>query len=362
MIMHIVGNRPQFIKLASVLKEIDKRGYRQMIVHTGQHYDENMSDVFFRELKIPNPDKNLAIGSGTHAQITGKAIIEIEKVLKEYLPDCVLLYGDTDSTLAGAIATVKMNIPIVHIEAGIRTGGLENPEEVNRIVTDHLSEVLFCSDFSSVNNLKKEGVSGAVYQVGDVMYDTFLRYRNLESHILLKNYNLEKDGYVLMTWHRQENTNDQNRMRQIIQFLKKINCRIVYPMHPRTKAKLIEYQLLEELKRLPNIYVLPPIGYIEMIKLMINAHMILTDSGGVSKESFFAGVRCILMVDLELWPDLIERHWITKVDFDSENSINEALDLIKSKRNKESFELPEIYGRGDASIKIVDILEKKYRL
>lgn len=362
MIMHIVGNRPQFIKLAPVLKEIGKRGYHQIIIHTGQHYDENMSDVFFRELKIPNPDKNLAIGSGTHAQMTGKAIIEIEKVLKEYLPDCVLLYGDTDSTLAGAIATVKMNIPIVHIEAGIRTGGLENPEEANRIVTDHLSDVLFCSDFSSMNNLKKEGICDSVYQVGDVMYDTFLQYRNSESQILLKNYNLEKDGYVLMTWHRQENTDNRDKMMQIIQFLKRIDNRIVYPMHPRTKAKLIEYQLLEELKELTNIYILPPIGYIEMIKLMTNAHIILTDSGGVSKESFFAGVRCILMVDLELWPDLTERHWITKIDFDSETSINRALNLIKSKRNKDDLELPEIYGSGDASIKIVDILEKKYRL
>lgn len=366
MIMHIVGNRPQFIKLAPVSKEISKRGYHQMIVHTGQHYDENMSDIFFEELEIQKPDKNLAIGSGTHAQMTGKAMIEIENVLKEYLPDGVILYGDTDSTLAGAIATVKLNIPIIHIEAGIRTGGLKNPEEANRIITDHLSELLFCSDSNSVNNLKKEGICKNVYQVGDVMYDTFLQYRNHESKIFLKDYHLKKDNYILMTWHRQENTNSKERMLQIIQFLKRIPYEIIYPMHPRTKAKLMEYQLLKEFINLPNIRILPPVGYLEMIKLMTNAHMILTDSGGVSKESFFAGVKCILMVNLDLWPDLIEHHWITKIDLDSETSINQVLHWIESNRNQDVFHLSEalseIYGNGNASIKIVDILEKKYKL
>ncbi len=358
MIMHIVGNRPQFIKLAPVSREIQRKGYQQVIIHTGQHYDENMSDIFFEELGIQKPDKNLAIGSGTHAQMTGKAMVEIEKVLQEYAPKCVVLYGDTDSTLAGALATVKMSIPIIHIEAGVRTGDLGNPEEANRIVTDHLSEILFCSDKDSLANLEKEGLGEKAFQVGDVMYDTFLQYKDTEKDMVLKKYGLEEGNYVLMTWHRQENTESREKMLQIIEFLKKINYEIVYPIHPRTRAKLIEFQLLDELEGLSHIHLLEPVGYIEMIKLMSNAHIILTDSGGVSKESFFAGVKCILMINLNLWPDLIKNNWITRLDFNDEKSIKAVLEIIVSERKKEINKLEAFYGEGDASVKIVDILEK----
>lgn len=362
MIMHIVGNRPQFIKLAPVSKEIRKRGYRQVIIHTGQHYDANMSDVFFEELGIAKPDQNLAIGSGTHAEMTGKAMIAIEKVLMEYRPKCVILYGDTDSTLAGAIATVKMEIPIVHIEAGIRTNSLKNPEETNRIVTDHLSQILFCSDQDSVKNLKMEGITKGVYHVGDVMYDTFLQYKSLGNGTAQTRSGLEKKEYILMTWHRKENTQDKNRMLQIIRFLEKVKYQIVYPMHPRTKAKLIEYNLLGELEQIPHIHILPPIGYTEMMDLMVNAHMVLTDSGGVSKESFFAGVKCVLMVDLDLWPDLIKKHWIIKLDVDSEKSIAQVMDFMSTKTDHIPHSLEGIYGNGIASVKIADILEEQYKL
>ncbi len=362
MIMHIVGNRPQFIKLAPVSKELQRRGYRQVVIHTGQHYDENMSEVFFEELGILKPDQNLGIGSGTHAQMTGRAMIEIEKALEDHRPDCVILYGDTDSTLAGAIATVKMNVPIVHIEAGIRTGKLKNPEEANRIVTDHLSDMLFCSDAASVRNLRAEGIADHVYQVGDVMYDTFLQYRKSEGGTVLKKHGLKQDGYALMTWHRQENTHSRERMRQIIGFLKKTRRQIVCPMHPGTRAKLVEYDLMEELEELPDVLILPPVGYADMMELMVNAHIILTDSGGVSKESYFAGVKCILMVDLNLWPDLMKANWITKLDFDSEASIRDALLRMEEKRDGETAVLPDIYGRGDASERIADILERAYQL
>lgn len=362
MIMHIVGNRPQFIKLAPVSKEIRKRGYKEVIIHTGQHYDENMSDIFFEELGIPKPDKNLGIGSGTHAQMTGKAMVEIEKVLWEYNPQCVILYGDTDSTLAGALATVKMNIPIVHIEAGVRTGVLKNPEEANRIVTDHLSELLFCSDKDSLDNLTKEGIGEKAFQVGDVMYDTFLQYKDIQKEEVLKKYEVEEDKYILMTWHRQENTESKERMLKIIQFLEKVKYDIIYPVHPRTRAKLFEYGLLEKMESMSNIHLLPPIGYMEMIKLMSSAHLILTDSGGVSKESFFAGTKCLLMVNLKLWPDLIESHWITKLDFDSQESINCALELIAADKEGKKADSFEFYGIGDASVKIVDMLEERYGL
>ncbi len=357
--MHIVGNRPQFIKLAAVSKELQKRGYKEIIIHTGQHYDKNMSDIFFEELKLPKPHRNLGIGSGTHAQMTGQAMIKIEEVLEEYQPTCVLLYGDTDSTLAGALATVKTGIPIVHIEAGIRTGSLKNPEESNRIVTDHLSELLFCSDQDSMNHLKKEGIDENAFLVGDVMYDTFLQYRNTQSNTVLQKYHLKDNRYVLMTWHRQENTQSAERMMKIIQFLKKITYDIVYPIHPRTKAKLMEYELFNQLDSMPHIHLLPPISYVEMINLMSHAHFILTDSGGVSKESFFAGTKCLLMVNLNLWPDLIKNHWITKLDLDNNKNINDALELIEKEKTKENINNMTFYGTGNAAVKIVNILQEK---
>ena len=360
MIVHIVGNRPQFIKLAPVASEIEKRGFRQAVVHTGQHYDENMSDIFFAEFKIPKPDKNLFIGSGTHAQMTGRAMMEIEKTLLEYSPKCVILYGDTDSTLAGALATVKLNIPIIHVEAGIRTGNLSNPEESNRIVTDHLSDMLFCPDQTSVNNLVQEGIGQKAFWTGDVMYDIFLQYRDHCEGTALDQYGLQKDQYLLMTWHRQENTSSRKRMEQIIQFLEKIRYKVVFPMHPRTRAKLTEFNLLERLEMIEGIQILQPIGYGEMMDLMIHSHMILTDSGGVSKESFFAGVRCIQISDLDLWPDLIKSQWITKVDLDRDSSIHEALHLISSKKELVKTAEMDFYGTGNAAVKITDLILKKY--
>ena len=253
MILHIVGNRPQFIKLAPVSKEIRKRGYKEVIKHTGQHYDENMSDIFFRELDIPNPNENLLIGSGTHAEMTGTAMIRIEKILEKYEPQCVILYGDTDSTLAGALATAKMNIPIVHIEAGVRTNRPRNPEEINRIVVDHLSELLFCSDKDSENNLKREGLGKKAVWVGDVMYDTFLQFQHLNDGETISPYGVKKDEYVLLTWHRQENTESRDKMLQIINFLKEINYKIICPLHPRTRKKLQEFNLIGELEKIPNV-------------------------------------------------------------------------------------------------------------
>lgn len=358
-VMHIVGNRPQFIKLAAVSREIRKRGLTEVIIHTGQHYDKNLSDIFFEELDITQPNENLGIGSGTHAEITGQAMIAIEKALVKYSPKSVILYGDTNSTLAGALAAVKLGIPIIHVEAGIRTGILNNPEESNRIVTDHLSEVLFCSDQYSYTNLINEGLKNKTYQVGDVMFDIFLQYKGVRQDVLLKKYNLQEDNYILMTWHRQENTQNQKRMLQIIEFLERIKYTIVFPMHPRTKRKLRECGLLNRLKAMSNVLLLEPIGYVEMINLMANAHIILTDSGGVSKESFFAGTKCLLMVNLKLWPDLVENHWILPLQFDDQVSITDALHFIEEKKPEKNLNHMTYYGTGNAAIKIVDILQEK---
>lgn len=359
MVIHIVGNRPQFIKLSPVMEELRKQGCQQAVIHTGQHYDENMSGIFFEELGIPQPDRNLAVGSGTHAEMTGKAMIGIEKALMEFHAACVVLYGDTDSTLAGALAAVKLGIPIVHVEAGIRTGKLANPEESNRIVTDHLSDLLFCPDRESMKNLDQEGIQKGVFLSGDVMYDTFLRNRSRDRGAALEKYGLEDDGYVLMTWHRQENTCCREQMERIIQFLGRIGNQVVYPVHPRTKAKLEEFRLMEDLEALPNVKLLKPLGYSDMAGLMSHAHMILTDSGGVSKESYFAGTRCIFMADLDLWPDLLRTNWITKLDVGSGQSIDQALALIAAPKDN-GGERPEFYGAGDASVKIAKQILKKY--
>ena len=357
MIMHIVGNRPQFIKLAALEREIRKRGYEQVIVHTGQHYDKNMSDIFFEELGICKPTVNLGIGSGSHAQMTGKAIISIEQVLEEYNPKCVILYGDTDSTLAGAIATSKMDIPIVHVEAGVRTGSKKNPEEINRIVTDHVASLLFCADKMAITNLEKEGLQEIAYFVGDLMYDTFIENRDRMETSTLDNYNLQKKEYVLMTWHRQENTSSAERMLQILDFIKKIDCKIICPLHPRTRKKLEEYGLDKIANEIQNLRFVDPVGYLEMVDLMVNCRMILTDSGGVSKESYFAGVKCIQMFGWTIWPDLEAINWIYKADFN--NDLVGALDFFRNGSLCDAEDCTDFYGDGAAAVKIVDILEHK---
>lgn len=357
MIMHIVGNRPQFIKLAALEQEIRKRGYEQIIVHTGQHYDKNMSDIFFDELQICKPTVNLGVGSGSHGQMTGKAIISIEQVIEEYRPKCVILYGDTDSTLAGAIATSKMDIPIIHVEAGVRTGSRNNPEEINRIVTDHISTLLFCADRMGVANLEKEGLKENAYFVGDLMFDTFINNRDRMESNTLCNYNLKRKEYVLMTWHRQENTSSANRMLQILDFIKKVDCNVICPLHPRTRKKLEEYSLDKVAQEIQNLRFIEPVGYLEMIELMVNSRMILTDSGGVSKESYFAGVKCIQMFDWTIWPDLEEINWIYKADFD--NDLKGALEFINEGGMCNEEDCTDFYGDGTASVKIVDILEKE---
>lgn len=356
MIMHIVGNRPQFIKLAPLSKELHCRGYKDIIIHTGQHYDSNMSDVFFKELGIDKPVENLEVGSGSHAEITAKAMIGLEKVCMKYKPSIVIVYGDTDSTLAAAMACRKLNIPIAHVEAGIRSYVKSNPEEVNRVVVDHISQMCFCSDQVSVNNLQKEGIVENVYFSGDIMYDTFLQTREKQTENLLEKYGLQKDNYVLMTWHRQENTDDQDRVEKIISFLEKIDTKILYPIHPRTKKVLHQYGLWERISNLSNLFIIEPVGYNEMVYLQSNCKVILTDSGGLSKESIFAGVKCLFMIDLTIWPDLEEIGWINHIYFDNEKSVKNALEMIRvAKADRQNV---DFYGDGHAAAEIVDCLEE----
>lgn len=354
-VMHIVGNRPQFIKLAPLSKELQRRGHKDIIVHTGQHYDENMSDIFFAELGIDKPIENLQVGSGTHAEITSKAMVEIERVVSERRPSAAIIYGDTDTTLAAALACRKLNIPIIHVEAGVRTYSKENPEEINRIVADHMAEICFCTDKQCVKNLKNEGITENTYFTGDIMYDTFLQMKEKYKGSILKKYGLEKESYVLMTWHRQENTDCKERMEEILDFLEKVSCKIIYPVHPRTRKMLQYYNLWKRIEKIENLILTEPLGYEKMVYLQNNSKIILTDSGGLSKESAFAGVRCLFMMDLTVWPDLEKIGWVKHINFSNKKSVEEALQLIEEAK-KEDIKI-DFYGDGHAAEKMVNVLE-----
>ncbi|MCI9399464.1 MAG: UDP-N-acetylglucosamine 2-epimerase (non-hydrolyzing) [Lachnospiraceae bacterium] len=360
LIMHVVGNRPQFIKLAPISKEIRKREYEEVIIHTGQHFDENMSKVFFRELDIPKPNENLHISGGSHAEMTARIMIALEPVVIKYNPCIVIVYGDTNSTLAAALVVRKLNIPIVHIEAGIRTELSENPEEANRILVDHASEVLCTPDRKSYKNLEKEGLKAKSYFTGDVMYDSFCYYKDkINIELVLQKYGIKRKEYILMTWHRQENTTDAERMSQILDFIEYIKRPIICPMHPRTYNKLKEKHLLDKAMNIAGFRIIQPVGYLETIALSSNSRMILTDSGGLSKESYFANAKCLFMMDLNIWPDLEEIGWIVKMSQNNEKNIRIIEQCFNSyeedEQHKEMF-----YGDGHAAEKIIDLIENMF--
>lgn len=294
-IMHIVGNRPQFIKLAPVSRELRRRGLRQIIVHTGQHYDENMSDIFFEELDIPRPQVNLGTGSGSHAQITARILEKVEKVLITEKPDGVVVYGDTDSTLAAVIAASKLNVPLFHVEAGPWSYSRINPEEKNRVVADHLSDYLFAPDKASVENLRKEGIaSERIIFSGDVMYDEFLY---LVSQIDTVSSEKSSKEFILMTWHRAENTCSIERMKKMLSFICKLDYKIIFPIHPRTRKRLTEYDLMDNLCKIKNLMLIEPVGYKEMVTLLHRCKLVVSDSGGgierglVCRERMFFSIK-----------------------------------------------------------------------
>lgn len=359
MLMHIVGNRPQLIKLAPLSRELRRRGYQDIIIHTGQHYDENMSDVFFKELEIPKPYKNLRIGSGTHAEVTGKALIEIEKVILELDPKVVIVYGDTNSTLAAALAAVKVGKPVIHIEAGPRSYEGSNPEEINRRMIDHISTVLCCPDQASVNNLALENVRENVYNTGDIMYDTFLYCRQKQGVDILKRLSLEKEDYILMTWHRQENTSSKERMLKILQFIEKLKNTVLWPVHPRTRKMLQQFELYDYAKEIANLKMMEPVGYLDMVNLLIYSKLVVCDSGGVSKETYFAGKKCYFMLNWNPWKELVDNKVIKTIDFNDHNDVDEKIRNINEE--KKYSELPEvdIFGKGNTAQVIVDILGQK---
>lgn len=352
-IVTVIGARPQFIKASTISRAIKSAGsIQEIIVHTGQHYDQNMSDIFFTQMGIPKPDYFLNISSKYHGEMTGKMLEGIEKILLKETPDVVLVYGDTNSTLAGSLAASKLHIPIAHVEAGLRSFNRRMPEEVNRVLTDHLSEWLFAPTESAVNNLQHEGVSmKKIHKVGDVMYDAILHYQQVsesESDVI-KKLNLSKGNFILATIHRAENTNDKDRLEIILKDLSEIAKKniVVFPIHPRTK------NITENKELLQNITVIDPVGYLDMIALQKNCRLIVTDSGGVQKEAFLNNKYCITVREETEWIELVNAgyNFLSK----SGSKIQDLVDALWNKPfvNKDF----QPYGDGKTAERIINLIQ-----
>lgn len=355
-VLTIVGARPQFIKAAAVTRAIHARSgeISEVMVHTGQHFDENMSAVFFEELDIPAPAHNLHISSGTHGAMTGRMLIAIEEVMLAEKPDVVLIYGDTNSTLAGALAAAKLGVPIAHVEAGLRSYNMAMPEEVNRILSDRVSRLLLCPTDQAVANLAREGISEGVHNVGDVMFDValFVRERARQKSTLIDSLGLTPGAFVLATCHRQENTDNTARLSEIIAALEEISAerKVVLPLHPRTR-KLLD---AEARARLARVTLVDPLGFLDMVALEQAAELILTDSGGVQKEAFFYSVPCVTMRDETEWVETVELGWNTLVGASREKIVDAVRRAQTRPPGQEATARP--YGDGHASEKIVSHL------
>ncbi|NQT71759.1 MAG: UDP-N-acetylglucosamine 2-epimerase (non-hydrolyzing) [Chloroflexi bacterium] len=306
-IISVVGARPQFIKCAALSKELRKL-HHEVLIDTGQHYDYQLNKVFFDELGIPKADYHLGIGSGTHGFQTAEMMKGIEQVLSSENPELVLLYGDTNSTLAGALAAVKMQIRIAHVEAGLRGFNRSVPEEVNRVLTDHCSDLLFCPTQKAVDNLTREGIIDGVYLTGDVMVDTLADNREISEHSkILERLGLRKGSYLVVTIHRVSNTDDSTNLEQLVDALCELDETVVFPVHPRTKKVLRERALYDRLDK--KMHLIEPLGYLDFLKLMSNAKRILTDSGGIQKEAYLLNVPCITFRDTTEWAETVEDGW-----------------------------------------------------
>ena len=356
-ILTVVGARPQFIK-ASVVSEALKGICEEKIVHTGQHYDPNMSDVFFEELGIPKPAYNLGVGSGTHGHQTGEMLMKIEDVLLEEKPDILLVYGDTNSTLAGALAASKQHIRVAHVEAGLRSYNMRMPEEQNRVLTDHISQWLFCPTQTAVDNLKKEGLTKEVQITGDVMLDSVLHFlevarNNPDKMALLNTLEISPKQYRLATLHRAGTTDGGvDAIVRIFRAFEQLPQRVVIPIHPRTR-KLAEQAIAQE--GFHNIQLIDPVGYLEMLLLTSNACQVLTDSGGLQKEAWFMEVPCVTLRKETEWVETLDGNWNVLADLTTEDILEKALHTVPDPAAR--GKLP--FGDGKASQKIAEALKKE---
>jgi UDP-N-acetylglucosamine 2-epimerase (non-hydrolysing)/UDP-GlcNAc3NAcA epimerase len=347
----IVGNRPQFVKAAAVSRRL-REAHEELLVHTGQHYDDELSRIFFEELDVPAPDRELGVGSGTAAEQTAGMLARLEPVLRAWSPELALVYGDTNSTLAGALAAAQLRVPVAHVEAGMRSGDWSMPEELNRVLTDHASALLFCSTPTAVSNLLREGAHGQVELVGDVMADVSLAFAAVaeERSTALADHGVSPGGYLLVTAHRAGNVDSPARLRALVDLLEALPETTIFPLHPRTRARLETAGLLEQVAGAPRLKLTPPLGYLDFLTLARHARAILTDSGGVQKEAYLLGTPCITLRDTTEWVETVEQGWNVLVDLDRAK-VFAALEGEPPPRDR-----PELYGGGHAAERICDVL------
>jgi UDP-GlcNAc3NAcA epimerase len=357
----VLGARPQFVKASVVSRALRESGADELIIHTGQHYDDDLSKVFFDELEIPEPHVNLGVGSGPHGAQTGRMLEGIETVLFEEKPDYVLVYGDTNSTVAGALAATKMHLPVAHIEAGLRSYNRRMPEEINRVLTDHIAEELFAPTETAVVNLLREGIElSRIHAVGDTMYDASLHFADKarERSRILEQLSLGPHEYLMMTVHRAENTDDPVRLQNICDALAEASefLPVVWPVHPRTRHALARLGLAGSLPK--QMKLISPVGYLDMVMLEMNARVIATDSGGVQKEAYFYGVPCVTLRDETEWVELLELGWNRLACPTSVRAITTAItDALSGVPRAGS----DPYGNGDSARRIVETLITKGR-
>jgi UDP-N-acetylglucosamine 2-epimerase len=348
-IVSVVGARPQFVK-AAVLSRALRERFDEVLVHTGQHYDDLLSDVFFRELGLPAPDVNLGVGSASHAVQTARMLEGLEAVFEREQPGLVLVYGDTNSTLAGALAASKLGLPVAHVEAGFRSYERDLPEETNRVVADHVSTYLFCATARAVDCLRREGIEHGVHEVGDLMYDSMLtalpRAESVEAEVLQR-HGVERGAYYLATVHRAASTDDAATLRALFEAFGRLQAPVVLPLHPRTRAATAK----SGVEAAANVRICEPVGYIEMLALERNARAILTDSGGVRREAYFLSIPCVTLRTESEWPETLAGGWDVLAGCD--------VDLILKAARRPRPETPPapIFGDGHAARRIVEILE-----
>lgn len=349
-ILTIVGARPQFIKAASISRALMKAGICEIMVHTGQHYDNGLSHIFFEELGIPTPAENLEVGSGSHGWQTGHMLIRLEESMNKYRPDGVLVYGDTNTTLAGALAAVKLHIPLSHVEAGLRSFNTKMPEEHNRVITDHVADLLFAPTQAAVSNLRREGISSQkVHLVGDIMADAVSLHLSaaIQKSRIVSELGLQDKNFMVATIHRAENTDDPKKLRNILKGFKAL-CEksiIVVPLHPRTRERL------KDLDEKPGkVRFIEPVGYLDMIRLIHSARVVLTDSGGLQKEAYCLGVPCVTLRNETEWIETVEAGWNRLAGTDTDTIFKAAANF-----SPPGFR-PDFYGDGDTARKIVEIL------
>ena len=347
-VLSVVGARPQFIKAAPVSRQL-RRQHQEVLLHTGQHYDHGMSQVFFDDLGSPLPDVNLGIGSATHGRQTGQMLAGIESVLLEEQPDWMLVYGDTNSTLAGALAAAKLHVPVGHVEAGLRSFNRAMPEEINRVLTDHVADLLFCPTETGVSNLAVEGIAAGVHNTGDVMLDAVLHYASIaeERSTILDELALEPRSFLLATIHRPCNTDRTENLRAVLEALSQVGETVIFPVHPRT-SKMMR---AEGLRVSQSVRLIEPVGYLDMLQLERSARLIVTDSGGVQKEAYFLAVGCVTLRQETEWVETVEAGWNMLVKADKERILESVRGFSAPATH------PEVFGDGHAAEKIVHLLE-----